>query len=450
MTEAVHAELSASGSAKWLACPASVSAERGIPNPDNEFSLYGSAAHALAEECLREELLASFFKGYFAIKADEKHDFFISKTKCKINSDYKVIDVDDEMIAGVQIYLDYCNNLDGQEFWIEKKVFFGDTVPGQWGTADYIKIKSVSLDQYDEKLPHYVVEGRKEIKVINVVDLKFGKGIKVYAQKNSQAMLYALGVYNEYYFMYEFDDDDIFNIVIVQPRLDHIDEFAITVGELLTWAHGTVKLAAEKAMADDLEFIPGEHCSKGFCRAQSTCKALAEFNMKAVYDDFNDIESSPGLELKDIHKLSNIEVGILLKQRKTCEKWWKELANYAYTQVMAGEEIFEHKLVQGNEGNRKIDDPEAIADWIMSHKLLKKKGDLYDKQLKSPAQLEKAIKANGKETVIEFDDGSKECLGDFLSRPPGAKTLVHISDKREAAELNNDVEDDFNDTTEGK
>lgn len=425
MTDTAHAELSASGSAKWLACPASVSAERDIPNPDNEFSLYGSAAHALAEECLRKDLLASFYKDQFAIKLLENSDFYIAPIKPK--SAYKVIDVDDEMIGGVQIYLDYCNNLDGDAFWVEKKVFFGETVPGQWGTADYIKIKVIPP-----------AKAIREIKIVNVVDLKFGKGVKVYAQKNSQAMLYGLGVYNEYNFIYDFNDDDIFNIVIVQPRLDHIDEFAITVGELLTWANGTVKLAAEKAMSDDPEFIPGDHCDKGFCRARSTCKALAESNMKAVFDDFNTIDASEELKPKDIHKLSNTEVGMLMKQRKTIESWCKELANYAFVQAKDGNEIFEHKIVRGQQGNRKFDDPEETADWIMKNKLLKKKGDLYDKSLKSPPQLEKSIKANGK----KFDG-----LEDFYNRPPGALTIVHISDKRDAVDLNNDVEDDFNDTT---
>ena len=64
------------------------------------------------------------------------------------------------------------------------------------------------------------MEGR----TLHIVDLKYGKGVKVYAQDNSQAQLYAVGVVND--FGYAFDFDQV-QITIVQPRLDHIDEWVI-------------------------------------------------------------------------------------------------------------------------------------------------------------------------------------------------------------------------------
>ena len=430
MTEPLHADLSASGSTKWIKCAASVQAERGIPNEDNVHSLYGSAAHALAECCLSEELPARHFLHMHLIKPSKKDAFYIDVAS--VEDAYSEFVIEDEMIVGVQMYLDYCNNLEGEDFWIEKKVFFGDWVPDQWGTADYIKIKT--LKSADPK--KFV-----DLRVVNVVDLKFGKGIKVFAEKNSQAMLYALGVYNDYYFMYEFIDDDIFNIVIVQPRLDHIDEYQITVGELLTWAEDVAAPAAKKTKAKNPAFTPGTHCDKSFCRARSGCKALAEYNSKAVFDDFDTIEDiqTGKATVKDLTMLDNREVGVILAQRKTIENFLKQLANHAYTEAMDGRAIFDHKIVMGQEGNRKFDDPKETEEWIWNNKLLKKKGDMFNHSLKSPPQIEKAIKANGK----KFDG-----LEEYYSRSAGAKTIVHISDKRQAINVDS-VADDFNDITEG-
>ena len=39
----------------------------------------------------------------------------------------------------------------------------------------------------------------------HIIDLKYGKGVSVEAEQNTQTMLYALGVIDDLGFMYEFD-----------------------------------------------------------------------------------------------------------------------------------------------------------------------------------------------------------------------------------------------------
>ena len=171
-----HATLFASGSKQWIACLGSVRLEEQFPDVENEYSLYGSNAHKLAEYCLANGL--------------DAHDHSIGELD---------IEVDDEMIAGVQEYLDYVGSLKGECF-IEQRVDFSPWVPEGFGTADFICIGDNTL---------------------TVVDLKFGKGVKVFAEDNTQEILYALGAWHEYGFMF---DIETIKIVIVQPRLDHIDE----------------------------------------------------------------------------------------------------------------------------------------------------------------------------------------------------------------------------------
>ncbi len=80
--------------------------------------------------------------------------------------------------------------------------------------------------------------------VLQVIDFKYGKGVTVSAELNPQMMLYALGALNLYGYLY---DIKTVKTAIVQPRLDNISEWEISVDELLEWAENTLKPIAELA-----------------------------------------------------------------------------------------------------------------------------------------------------------------------------------------------------------
>ena len=71
----------------------------------------------------------------------------------------------------------------------------------------------------------------------HIIDLKYGKGVSVEAEQNTQAMLYALGVIDDLGFMYEFDTVVIH---IYQPRIKKlfivadIDKISFRVAEGVT------------------------------------------------------------------------------------------------------------------------------------------------------------------------------------------------------------------------
>lgn len=74
-------------------------------------------------------------------------------------------------------------------------------------------------------------------KTIEIIDLKYGKGVPVDAYLNPQLMLYALGAVDKYDIIYEFET---VRMTIIQPRLDNISTFEIEkknyyTGLIITW-----------------------------------------------------------------------------------------------------------------------------------------------------------------------------------------------------------------------
>jgi hypothetical protein len=106
--------------------------------------------------------------------------------------------------------------------------------------------------------------------------LKFGKGVQVEAQDNSQLRLYALGAWNEFEMLY---DIETVRMTIMQPRLNHISTDEMKLTDLVEWADGYVKPRADMAANGEGEFLPGEHCR--FCKARFTCRARAKETIEA-------------------------------------------------------------------------------------------------------------------------------------------------------------------------
>ena len=357
MNDNKHARLSPSSAHRWLECPGSVTLEQDFPQDiTSEFAEYGTAGHTLGEMCLRQEKPAKSFRGRLLNTSKKFPEGFL---------------VDDEMIEAVQVYVDYCNNLGGSESLVETRVDFSEWVPEGFGTADYINIG------HDNLAP-----GQH----IYVVDLKMGKGVKVDAEWNPQGMLYALGVVNPN--GSGFFKEDIIHIVIVQPRIDHISEWEITVEDLLAWAENTVREKAGQAWTGQMKFSPGEKQCR-FCKASSTCKALAEKSLQTAMDVFTDIPTTG--DLKQIHTLGNSEVSQLLPRLDEISNWIKSLKAFAFSQLEQGFEIDGYKLVRGRSGNRKWINESAVEEKMET--LGFHKDNLYKQVIITPAVAQRMLKA---------------------------------------------------------
>ncbi len=373
---AAHAKLGASNAHRWLNCPGSVSAEEGIPNTSSPFAEEGTMAHELAEQTLNmahlppEEVDVKDWAAYATAKSNEFLDLY----------------EDQEMADFVRLYVEHVNALavDADALDIEMRVSYEEWVPGGFGTADTIIVKGDTL---------------------HICDLKYGMGVRVDAEENPQAMLYALGALtmNEMIF-----DIERIQIHIVQPRLDHISQWEISVPDLLRWAEW-VKQRAEAALEADAPRVPGEKQCR-FCRAKASCAALQKMTRDIIMADFDDLDNAP-----KANTLTDAQMRRALEAKPLIEGWLGAVEGLVKDRLTNGGGFPGYKLVEGK-SNRQWADVEE-AEQVL--------GDLigpdasHTRKIISPAQAEKVL---GKKRVGE--------IADLIVKPTGAPTLAPESDKR--------------------
>lgn len=369
-----HAKLGPSAAHRWLHCPGSVILEADLIDEGSEFAKEGTAAHALAEWCLREDLHPLEFVG----------------------DKLEGVEVTADMANYVADYVDYVRAIRAQPrmeaLMIERRVEFTHWVPAGFGTADAIVI--------GDGLCH-------------VIDLKFGQGVRVDAYRNEQAMMYALGVWQTYGPIYEIDT---FVLHIHQPRLDHVSEYTITATELLNWAADVVRPAAEKALSGTPEFNPGQKTCQ-WCKARSTCKALAKHNYELTLSKFDDLDAP--LEVPVAHTMTADQVAALLPKLPLLKSWANDLEQYAADTLAHGGVIPGYKLVEGRSLRQWGPDEDLVARCLTEVGL--SEADIYTKKLISPAQAEKAL---GRAKAGE--------IADLVTKPRGKPTLAPESDPRPA------------------
>ena len=367
-----HAKLSASGSERWMKCTGSVKAEEGFPDRSSIFAEEGTAAHELAELCLKNEHNA---QDYLGMVLPENDAFIVTQ----------------DMADYVQQYIDYVRSIGGTQFY-EIRVDFSEWVHEGFGTSDAIAIK----------------DG-----VMHVMDLKYGKGIKVYANDNSQARLYALGAYN----MFE-GIADIKEVVahIIQPRLDHIDESdPISVEELLKFGE-YARIKAEEALSPNAPRVAGEKQCQ-FCKAKATCpeqKRLVEQTMLAQFDQLD--------EAPLVDKLTDDQLRQALDNKKLIVSWLDAVETRVMDKLTSGEGFTGYKLVEGRSLREWTD--EQVAEATLKDLLGE---EAFSKKLISVTQAEKVL---GK--------AKAGLLNELVSKPAGKPTLAPESDKRPAINVTAD------------
>lgn len=365
----VHAKLSASGAYRWMACTPSAELESKFEDKSSSYAQEGTLAHSLAELKLR---LANgeITKRQFSLKRNKLGE--IPK------------DMDDYIDVYVDVVLErlnearsYCSDA---TLMIEQRLNFSKYVPEGFGTGDAVIVSDHSIE---------------------VIDLKYGKGIQVFATENPQARLYAVGAYLEFSSLY---DAQLVRSTIVQPRMDSISTEELTVTELLKWAEEVVKPKAVLAINGDGDFHAGEHCR--FCRAAQVCRARAEEALRLAQ---HELQAPP--------ILTDAEVEEILPQLDNLIAWANDIKEYAYNKALSGTKWNGFKLVEGRSG-RKYADEAKVAEVLTAAGL--DEDAIYTKKLNTITAMEKAL---GRE---RFED----LLGDLVVKPRGNPTLVSADDKR--------------------
>lgn len=366
-----HSVLSPSSAKRWLTCTPSARLEQGFEDTTSDAAEEGTAAHLLAEIALNK----LFFDKVIGVSVDEQA--LLDKYECEDMHDY------------VADYVDFVqeqyNSIKFRDpnvtIYLESKVDISMYVPDAAGTRD-VCIVGAGL--------------------VKMIDLKYGKGVKVSAIDNEQLKLYALGTIEELSVVYDFEFLEMF---IYQPRMDNISSMRIAVGDLINWASEYVIPRAKIAFTGEGEFVPGSHCQ--FCKVK-TCAARAEYELAVVKDEF-----------AEVALLTPAEVVEILKREKGITSWLKGLSEYALDSALKGTEYPGMKLVEGK-SNRVVKNEAKLVETLVANGVAEDK--LYKpKALQGITELEKVA---GKKVFA--------LAAVYLDKPEGKPTLVDESDKREA------------------
>lgn len=370
MPEIHSTVFSPSAAHRVLQCPPSLMLDKKFPDKGSEFAAEGTYAHAMAEFILRRYL--------DGVDDPECLDDF---TKTDFYSE--------AMVDYVHAYTDTCmekivaaRRADPEAVFLpEQRLVFNEIVPGGFGTGDMVIISD---------------------KMLEVIDLKYGKGVRVEAEGNPQLQLYALGAIETFGSIYDFDE---VKMTIIQPRNGGVSEQVMTVEALRTWGE-SIKPIIAQALKGEGEFKAGDHCR--FCKAAPRCKALAEYNL-----------SLARLEFKDVDLLTDEEIADVLGRVDHLKNYAEMIAKYALTEAVAGRHQWPgYKLVEGR-SRRVYTDTKAIVKALTAAGYKKA-------QIMKPQELIGVTDMTKLLTKKKFE----ELLGDYLEKPQGKPTLAPVSDKR--------------------
>lgn len=368
-----HALLSASASHRWLNCPPSAMLCAEISDKSSSYAMEGTCAH---DHCA--------YKLEKALGRDVK-----DPTKNLSYFDNEMDNCSDEYCAFIMEQIERIKQTcKSPLILVEQQVSYDKWVENGYGTADFICV------------------GEKELLI---TDFKYGLGVLVDADKNSQLMCYALGALDGYGYLY---DIETVTMTIFQPRRNNISSYTMNVSDLLKWADEVLAPTAKLAAEGKGELKAGEHCT--FCKIKATCRKRCEYNLKLAKYDF---------EMPTT--LDPLEIATILPRIDSLISWGNDVKEYALQQALSGVEFQGFKLVEGR-SKRTFTDDTAVAKTVSTAGY-----EPYEKKLLGITAMTSLL---GK---TKFN----ELLSEFITKAPGKPTLVPETDKRTVL---NTAADDFN------
>lgn len=372
-----HALLSPSAAHRWLTCTPSARLEARYPETTSEAAEEGTLAHALGEYKLRLQYNCG------EAATPEQLD------EIKRNKWYS-----DEMNGYATAYADFVSDRYADALkvtpdavlFVETRLDLRDLLPDAFGTADAV----------------IIADG-----LLQIIDLKYGKGVAVSAERNRQMMIYALGALHTYRGVYEVNRVQMY---IYQPRLDSCTSYTMTADDLEKWAREELAPRAATAYKGEGELVIGEHCR--FCKHRVHCEALAKEAVALAAKDFEDAKEDPA------------SIGRVLQVADTVTGYINAVKEYATAEALKGRKWDGFKLVEGR-SIRKVTDEAALGDRLRqayseeTGKLLDY-DDLYNFKLKGLGELEKRV---GKALFSRVAEP-------YITKPAGAPTLVPVTDRR--------------------
>lgn len=341
-----HAQWSASSTDRNWNCSGAMALTMDLPETTNEAADWGTACHQISEKCLREGTQASDYIG--KVEKGKKYEF----------------EVDEEMAETAQMYVDY----------VRRQVI--DAAPKGTNPSDLLQIEQrFSLAALN---PPFEAGGTGDAviyhpteKMIEVVDLKGGRGVVVEAKGNPQLRTYGLGA------MLANPSLKVnkIKVTIVQPRAGHKDgrirDEPFHVADLVEWTTDLMA-AMHRSKSALVEFADvrdgktplavwaakwlkaGDHCK--FCKAAGFCPALEQRALDTAGVWFDDLDQPRLSNSPDT--LSPERASQLLDAADMIGDWINAVRAYWHGEAESGVEIPNYILVP-KEGREKWNDDAA-------------------------------------------------------------------------------------------
>lgn len=379
-TSRAHALLSPSSSHRWLNCTPSARLEEPYESTSSAAAEEGTVAHELAEHAIEKYLAGEYLPLLDELPVPDE---------IRSNKYYS-----SEMEHYVTDYVCYVCDIyeleEGAKMSIERKFDLTTYVPDCFGSCD--------CDIVGET-------------VLNIIDLKYGKGVQVDADGNSQLMMYAIGVLNSLEPSHRAKIEKV-RMHIAQVRLGNYSVFEMSARDLTHWAIHVLRPTAEKAWAGQGETKVGSHCK--FCKFKAQCRAQKD----ALVNEFETYGDTKALTLD--------EIGDILSKSDMFTDWLASVKTFAMQAATRGEKVKGWKLVEGRSARVIKDEAEAL-------KRLTEAGfdreALINTKIKGIGDLERTV---GKKPLTVLLDG-------LIVKPKGLPTLAPETDKRE--ELSPTIDD---------
>lgn len=390
-----HATWSASATERNWSCPGALALTMDLPETTSEAADWGTCCHQVAEKCLRQSKDAVDFTG--TVEKGKKFEF----------------EVDDEMAETAQTYVDYVRETSVygiHPLFVEQR-FSLDAIKPPFeagGTAD-----AVIYNPDDQML--------------EVVDLKAGRGVVVDATENKQLRTYALGA------MLANPGLNVRTVkaTIVQPRAGHRDgrirSETFSVGDLVEWT-GDLLEAMKRSREAVVErtrvelgdlpeaawnathLKPGNHCTKTFCKAAGFCPAFQQHAYDKAGVWFDDLDQPRLANAPDA--MSPEALAQALDAADMIDGWINAVRAYAHAQAEGGVVIPNYTLVERIGRRRwKGDEPEIVK--ALEARGIDRQHLWQEPKLKTPPMLEKTL---GKKRAGD--------IADLIEKPVTGTNLV--------------------------
>ena len=367
-----HAILSPSSAKRWINCTPSALLAEEAGSKTSVYAEEGTLAHEIAEYALTQ-----YLEGIYDPIIDD------------------AIPLKDEHLKNPLFSIDMANYIRDYCEYVIAEVYETDKV--DWPTKVFLERK-VDITDYAPDSFGSVDVTLESSHTIHIIDLKYGAGVKVFADHNEQMMLYALGALKA---AAASQNINSIRMTIAQVRLDHYDTFEMSKGELLDWAEKVLKPAAKAAIQGKGKQVIGSWC--GFCPVKAQCRAQRD----AILADFDE-KPEPLL-------LSDEEIVDLIGKIDTYKSWIESVNKYVYDRAIQGYKWEGYKLVAGR-SSRVIKDEAKIRQALLNEFL---EDEVLNIKLKGIGDLEKLL---GKKVFSAR-------FGDAIESRPGAPKLVPESAK---------------------